>query len=410
MSNSQATRSPEGIRVRHSRSCRSREGGRCTCSPGYEAWVFLRREDRKLRKTFPSLAAAKVWRADAVAAASRGKLRGPVQTTVREAATEFIAGARDGSIPQRAGHRFKPATLRGYERGLRRVLDRIGHLKLTDVTRADVQDLADALTAEGLSASTVQNTLDPLRVIFRRAIRRDIVAVDPTENLELRRPRGQRDRIAMPSEAAALLAALPEDERALWATAMYAGLRRGELRALRWSDVDLPGRVIRVARGWDDVEGEQDVKSEAGERDVPILDVLAPEIAAHKLRTGRSGEALVFGLDAERPFYPSTVRNRALRAWGWQEAPNPRPGEGRPRTVLVKAREDALEPIGLHEARHTFASLLIASGANPKVIQRVMGHATIGMTFDQYGHLMPGGLEEAAAAANAYLARAATGA
>jgi integrase len=66
-----------------------------------------------------------------------------------------------------------------------------------------------------------------------------------------------------------------------------------------------------------------------------------------------------------------------------------------------------LEPIGLHEARHTCASVLIASGANPKVIQKVMGHATIGMTFDQYGHLMPGGLDEAAAAANAYLARAA---
>jgi integrase len=67
--------------------------------------------------------------------------------------------------------------------------------------------------------------------------------------------------------------------------------------------------------------------------------------------------------------------------------------------------EDLLEPIGLHEARHTCASVLIASGANPKVIQKVMGHATIGMTFDTYGHLMPGGLEEAAAAANAFLAR-----
>jgi hypothetical protein len=68
-----------------------------------------------------------------------------------------------------------------------------------------------------------------------------------------------------------------------------------------------------------------------------------------------------------------------------------------------------LEPIGLHEARHTCASTLIASGANPKVIQKVMGHARIQMTFDHYGHLMPGGLEEAAAAPNAYLARMADG-
>jgi integrase len=182
-------------------------------------------------------------------------------------------------------------------------------------------------------------------------------------------------------------------------------MRRGELRALRWSDVDLQKRVIHRARGWDDVEGEQDVKSDAGERDVPILDALAPELAAHQLRTGRCGNALVFGLDAEMSFYPSTIRNRALAAWGWKEAPNPSSGPGKTKTVLVKAREDGLDPIGLHEARHTCASVLIASGANPKVIQKIMGHATIQMTFDQYGHLMPGGLEEAAAAANSYLAR-----
>ncbi|MDP9223038.1 MAG: site-specific integrase, partial [Actinomycetota bacterium] len=254
------------------------------------------------------------------------------------------------------------------------------------------QDLADRLTGEGLAASTVQNTLDPLRVIFRRAIRRDVVAVDPTEHLELRRPKGQRDRIATPAEAVALLRALPDFERVLWATAFYTGLRRGELRALRWGDIDLPGRVMHVRRGWDDMEGEQDGKSDAAERDVPILDPLAPELGAHKLRTGGSGDQLVFGLTEEQPFYPSTVRNRVLATWA----------------AANKKREadDQLEPIGLHEARHTCASVLIASGANPKVIQKVMGHATIGMTFDQYGHLMPGGLDEAAAAANAYLARA----
>jgi len=67
-----------------------------------------------------------------------------------------------------------------------------------------------------------------------------------------------------------------------------------------------------------------------------------------------------------------------------------------------------LDSIALHEARHTCASVLIASGANPKVIQRIMGHATIAMTFDQYGHLLPDGVDTAAAAANAYLSREVT--
>lgn len=200
-----------------------------------------------------------------------------------------------------------------------------------------------------------------------------------------------------------LIAALPEDARALWATAFYAGLRRGELRALRWSDVDLQERIIRVRRGWDAIEGEQAPKSEAADRRVPILEPLAVELTAHRTRTGRAGDALVFGRTASAPFNPETVRRDALAAWGWQEVPNS-DRDATPRVLLVKAREDALKPITLHEARHTCASLLIAAGVNAKALSAIMGHSTIAMTFDTYGHLMPGGLDEARAVADAYIA------
>jgi integrase len=142
-------------------------------------------------------------------------------------------GCEVGGDPDRAGDRDKPAALRGYERSLNlRILPALGHVRLSQIARADVQDFADRLTGEGLSASTVQNTLDPLRVIFRRAIRRDVISVDPTEHLELRRPKGKRDRIATPTEAIALLEPLPDFERVPYAAAFYTGLRRGELRAL----------------------------------------------------------------------------------------------------------------------------------------------------------------------------------
>ena len=162
--------------------------------------------------------------------------------------------------------------------------------------------------------------------------------------------------------------------------------------------------MIRVDRGWDAVEGEQEGKSAAARRRVPILDPLARELAAHKLRARGDGGELVFGRAASEPFIPSTVRARALKAW---EAENKR---------RVKAARDAgedpervqlLDPIMLHEARHTCASLLIAAGVNAKALSTIMGHATIAMTFDTYGHLMPGGLDEAARATNAYLARVA---
>ncbi|MDP2711614.1 MAG: site-specific integrase [Solirubrobacteraceae bacterium] len=261
------------------------------------------------------------------------------------------------------------------------MLPELGAARLSDITRADVQELADRLTAAGLSASTVQNTLDPLRVIFRRAIRRDVVAVDPTKGLELRRPTGRRDRIASPAEAVSLLDALSDEDRALWASALYAGLRRGELRALRWRDVDLVAKSLRVERGWDDEEGEQDGKSRAAQRTVPIIGRLAPILVAHKLATGRDGDDLVFGVTSSEPFQPSNVRRRALTAW------------------------KLVDPIGLHEARHTFASLMIAAGVNAKALSTIMGHATIAITFDVYGHLMPGGEEEARSRIDVYLAQ-----
>lgn len=362
-----------GIRTRHSRACASRHGKRCNCSPSYEAWVYSKRDDKKIRKTFSLLAEAKAWRSDAGNALNCGRLRAPTATTLKDAAAEFLAGAEQGAIPTRSGGRYKPATLRSYRRALdARILPVLGAQRLTELQRRDVQDLADELTGQGLSASTIQNTLDPLRVIYRRAIRRDLVSVDPTEGLELRRPKGQRDRIASPAEAVELLAVLPDLERALWATAMYAGLRRGELRALRWADIDLPAKVVHVQRGWDDIEGEQDGKSAAAERDVPILEPLARELAAYKLRSGRGGEALVFGLTAADPFFPSTVRDHALAAWAAENE----------RRRKLDPEAATLAPIGLHKSRHTCASVLIASGANPKVVQKIMGHATIAMTFD----------------------------
>jgi hypothetical protein len=275
----------EGIEVRHARDCPACGWEDCGCRPSYRARVFSQRAGGRIRKTCRTLAEAKAWRVDALHALRRGKLRAATAKTVAEAADELLDGMKAGSIPKRGGGAFKPATIRSYERALkRRVLPELGHLKLAEVHRGDVQNLADRMTAAGLDASTVANALDPLRVIYRRAIQREQVSVDPTANLELRTPKGTRDRIAAPAEATALLALLPDFERGLLATAMYAGLRRGELRALRWEDVDLKGRRLHVRRGWDDYEGEIDGKSDAAERDVPILKPLAVELAAHRLR------------------------------------------------------------------------------------------------------------------------------
>jgi len=96
------------------------------------------------------------------------------------------------------------------------------------------------------------------------------------------------------------------------ATALYAGLRLGELRALRVADVDLATGVIRVERGWDPAEGPIKVKSHAGRRKVPITAVLRDYLAEHLVNTRRQGPELVFGLTPTKPFTPNRVQGRPM--------------------------------------------------------------------------------------------------
>jgi hypothetical protein len=97
-----------GIRTRHGRSCRSRSGGRCNCTPSYEAWVSLRRDGKKIRKTFASHAEAKAWRADAESAVRSRRLRPPTSVTFAEAARDWLGRAERGEIENLSGDTYKP--------------------------------------------------------------------------------------------------------------------------------------------------------------------------------------------------------------------------------------------------------------------------------------------------------------
>ncbi len=388
----------EGIRRRHSKGCSAREGGRCNCKAGWEASIYLARDGRKLRRTFAREAEAKSWRADALVAAKAQSLRTPSPITVEQAAWLWLEAARSGRVRDRSGHHYKPGTLREYGRALDlRVLPEFGGVRLSEVTRADLQNFVDGLLDRKLAPSTIRNTMNPLQALYRHAVRRELVTVNPTREVDLPAARGRRERIATATEAARLIDALPDSDRAIWATAFYAGLRRGELQALRSSDIDLGHAEIAVQRSWDQYEGPIAPKSKAGVRTVPILAVLRDHLDARALG---SGADLVFGRGSDEPFAPKAVADRARRAWG----------EANEHEREAAEREggdpDLLWPITLHECRHTFASLLIDAGVNPKAIQEFMGHATIEETFSRYGHLMPGARDQARQLVDTYLAAA----
>jgi integrase len=164
-----------GIDVRHRKACPAAQDpdSRCRCSPSYQAHVWSSRERKRIRKTFHTLADAKAWRAEALVALRRGTMRAPTPATLRDVWETWLASALAGSIRNRSGDAYKPSVMRGYETSMRlRVLPELGGARLTEITRLSIQDFADRLLADGLDASTIRNTLIPLRAIYRRALAR----------------------------------------------------------------------------------------------------------------------------------------------------------------------------------------------------------------------------------------------
>lgn len=364
----------KGITPRHARQCDSRRGKACSCRPTYQAQAWSARDKKPLRRTFPTLKQARAWRRHAQVDLGRGDLSAPSETLLSDAAAEWLRLARAGVVRTRSGEPFKPSSIRGYEASVHRViLPALGHLRLSAITRNRVQDLIDGLVEDRLAASSVRNAILPLSAILRRAVEREELTANATAKLLLPKDRPGRDRVAGPREVAALLGALPERHRSLWAAAIYSGLRRGELQALRCDSVDLAAGILRVENSWDRVVGLVSPKSRSGERSVPIPGALRSEFAAQRLRSG-AAEGFVFSATGERPFDPPNALRVARRAWS----------------------RASLNPIGFHECRHTYASLMIAAGVNAKALSSYMGHSSIQVTIDRYGHLLPGNEREAA--------------
>jgi integrase len=399
-----------GVVYRHSRECiaqgrQAHCANKCNSSDTpWEAWVYSRRDGRKIRSSefgqrFATQAAAKGWRIDALKAVRDKRLRAPSSRTLRQEVDEWLAGAREGRILNKREQPYKPAVLRNYELALRlRVLPDLGDRKLADIDLADLLDLKERLLGEGHSGSTIRNSFVPLQAIYRRARRSGAVPVNPTVDLGLPTS-GRRDRAATPTQAAELLGVVPDVPQAVWASAFYAGLRRGELRALRVRNVNLDMGLLSVEHGWDDREGEIAPKSQAGTRRVFLLDVLAPLL--RPLVEGRDGDEFVFG-SAGVPFEPRALERKARRAW---QVENDR------RTK--KAEETETDPVlvewfGLHEARHSFSTFMDHAGVSEARADRYMGHSAPGVA-GRYRHLLPGQITEDARLVGAYVAGAVSG-
>lgn len=331
-----------------------------------------------------SLAEARSWRVDAQARLQAGTLSAAAGPTVAEAAEEFIADMRSDTFRQKGGHVYKPSTVQGYERDLsKHAVPELGSKRISRLQRPELQRWVDELTTPDRSPSTIRNIVAALRALIGFAELRGWVHVNPCSGLRLPAGGKARDRIASPAEAAKLIAAMRPKDKATLGLAVYVGLRLGELLALDVGAVDLDGGWIHVHRSWDRGTKQFIPTKSRKPRNVPIIDKLATLLADHFVLLDHPSNGLLFpsANNPEWPTDPGILRRRTHERW----------------------KKAGLKPLGFHEGRHTFASIGIAAGLNAKTLSTYLGHATITITLDRYGHLMPGSEVEARAMLDAYL-------
>jgi integrase len=337
----------------------------------------LGKEDQK--ETFPTLAAARAWRSASDTASRHGKLHATARITFRAAAEEALAGMMDGTVRAKGGRPYKGSATEAYRTSLtRHVFDDLGGVQLGSLTVVDWR-LVDRLVASGVSGQTARNAITAVSVVYRFACRRGYTSVNPCRELELPAGASRRERVVDPREAEELLAPLPLDLRALYAVAVYAGARRGEIAGLDWTDVRFDEGVVEIRRAWcTHTRAFVEPKTKAGARIIPMVKPLASVLLEWRLVSG--GEGLVFPSAREqtRPFDDRAVSRRAETAWKRQAQERARAAGEDPQAVTTWPR------LTLHEGRHSAASAFIASGRDPVRVSEWIGHSKVSTTTDIY--------------------------
>src|SRR4051794_28807528 len=311
-------------------------------------------------------------------------------------ASKTVASLTDAIDIAEAGRRYisnremlglKPGTLADYESHLRcHLIPFFGGRCLVEINVDLVEEFIAAKRAEGKAVKSVRNFLGLLGAIFTHAVKRGWCAGNPVAAVDKPRSSYNHDiRYLIGDELEDLLLATADTalgrlERTLYITAAMTGLRRGELLALRWQDVDFDAAVIRVRRTFS--RGQFSTpKSRRSNRAVPLAERVADSLRTRKESSAFCTESdLVFAHpDSGQVLDPSKVRKRFQAA----------------------VRRAGLRPVRFHDLRHSFATRMAAAGAPLRAVQEWMGHADQRTTMI-YAHFAPDLTQGAMWAARAF--------
>jgi integrase len=320
-------------------------------------------------------------------------------THVPESASITVEAAGALWLQRAETEKLEASTIRQYRQHLKHhIIPLVGATKLSKLTKPVVEEFRDRLIATR-SRALARAVLTSLKGILKEAHRRGLVGHNAAADTGVGRSRRGTTKVEIPSkeDIRALLAKSAElwpitrieitrereqkvvvvPWRPLIATALFTGLRCSELRGLGWEHVDFDEKVIKVRRRADFLNKMGPPKSEAGTRDVPMAPMVLNTLKAWKLACPTTADNLVFPTENGTIHSTSNVHKQCWR-----------PLQRAVGLVTVAGDRKREKPrYTFHALRHAAASLFIEQGWSPKKVQTVMGHASIQVTFDTYGHL-----------------------
>jgi integrase len=375
-----------------------------------KAWVvYFRVNGKQVWRTFSdreyggssgAREAAELYLAQSQAKRVRGEFRRPAKIRFADFAVEWLNVYAKPNV--------KVRTYEAYETSLRvHLVPEFGDLYMSEISRRAIDSfIADWLAGGpgfrervrqardleakrardedrdprpvklGCSPGTISNALTPLREMLGHAVEWEYLTTNPA--LGVKRPRVERTEMHVfgPAEIRKLLEkAEGATARAMILTAVATGMRRGELLALRWGDVDWNSHRIWVRRNINRHGQFQEPKTRGSVRAIAMPDTLAATLREHRMASRwKEADDLIFATEKGTPL----------------------DGQNFVRRVFDPAlRRAGLPKIRFHDLRHSFASLLIAQGEHPKLISEQLGHASVQITLDRYGHLLPASYDSA---------------
>lgn len=313
----------------------------------------------------------------------------PGKTTVTEYLSHWL---KDYAFPN-----LSPKTAEGYESIItRHIIPALGRFPLAQLRPDNIQKYIGEKLSKGrvkdssaLSARTVRHHIICLHTAFEQAVKMGMLVRNPVDAVTIPRPDHHEMRTMDETDIHIVLEmARSTPYYTFYYMALFTGMRRSELLALRWQDIDLDLLQISVSKSLHTTKGGKVIlrqtKTEKSRRLVALSPSTAIVLREHRESLNKTRESLdypeltntdyVFCQFDGKPLLPNTVTHNWIKL----------------------ARKCGLRGVRLHDARHTHASYMLKQGVHPKIVQERLGHSSIQITLDTYSHVAPG-MQEAAA-------------